>query len=177
MANLSVRYATALLQLAEETRELDIFLEQAQFLCQTFEGEEGALRILTHPLIAADDKKSFVNTTYGAIIHPHLIGFMKLSITKNRESVLLSTLRTLIEMIKLKQFQITARVVTAIELSDAQKSKLAHILSVKTGKNVELDIIIDPTIIAGLSVQIDGYYLDRTTRGILKGMRDSFEIA
>jgi len=174
MANLGVRYATALFDLAVENGQMGTIMEQAQFLCDTFEGEEGALRILTHPLVSAGDKDAFVDRVYGTIIHQDLIGFMKLAIAKNREAFLLSALTKLIEMIKLHMHQITARVVSAVPLNDAQITKISQVLSSKLGKRVEIDLIIDPSKIAGLSVHVDGYFLDRTATTMLKNMKESF---
>jgi len=176
MADLGARYATALFQLAEERGALGEFMQQAQFLCDTFQGDEGALRILTHPLISTDEKNAFADKVYGTVIHQDLLGFMKLAIAKNREAFLLSTLTTLIEMIKLRQNQITARIVTAMPLSEQQKTRLSTTLGAKFGKRVELNIIVDPSQIAGISIHVDGYFLDRTVRTMLKGMKETFAV-
>ena len=174
MADLGARYATALFQISEERGLLGEFMQQADFLCKTFEGEEGALRILTHPLISATEKNAFVDRVYGDTVHTELMGFMKLAIAKNREAFLLPTLTTLIEMIKRRQNHITARVVTATALSEQQQTRLRTILGVKFGKIVELNVVVDPAQIAGISIHVDGYFLDRTVKTMLKGMKESF---
>jgi len=174
MADLGVRYAKALFDLAIENRQTGEFMQQAQFLCNTFEGEEGALRILTHPLISASDKDAFVEKVYSGAVHQDLMGFMKLAIAKNRETFLLPALTKLVEMIKLHKYQLTARVVSAVPLSDVQLTKISQVLTSKLGKKVEINLIIDPTKIAGLSVHVDGYFLDRTATTMLKNMKESF---
>jgi len=173
LADLGVRYATALFQLSEESGQLNVFLEQSEFLCRTFQGEEGALCILTHPLITAEEKNAFVDKVYGDAIHQHLLGFMKLAIAKNREAFLLPTLKALVKMIKLKQNQISARVVSAVPLSELQKSQLSVALASKLGKKVEINAIVDPLQIAGISIHVDGYFLDRTVKTMLKNMKES----
>jgi len=176
MAELNVRYATALFQLAEENNQLDVIMEQAQFLCSTFKGEDGALRILTHPLISAEEKTAFADKVYGAIIHPYLLGFMKLAIAKNREAFLLSTLTRLIKLIKYHKNYTSARVVSAVPLNDEQKRRLSTTLSAKLGKKVDINVIIDPSQIAGISIHVEGYFLDRTMKTMLKNMKESFAL-
>jgi len=176
MADLGVRYANALFELSREAGTLDVTMQQALFLCETFAGEEGALRILTHPLITANEKNAFVDKVYGASVGEDLLGFMKLAIAKNRESFLLATLRKLVEIIKLYKFQITARVVTAVPLEEAQKARLVQLLSAKSGKRVEIIEVIDPMQIAGISIHVDGFFLDRTVKTLLKNMKETFEM-
>ena len=174
MADLGTRYATALFQLAEERGQLNVFMEQSQFICSTFEGDEGALRILTHPLISTNEKNDFVEKVYGAAIHPDLLGLMKLAIAKNREAFLLSAITKLADMIKRHQNYTTAKVVSAVPLNEAQLAKLASILSAKLGKKVDITAIVDPAALAGVSVHVDGYFLDRTAKTMLKNMKESF---
>ena len=176
MAELNARYATALFQLAEESGQLDVLLEQSQFLCETFKGEDGALRILTHPLISADEKNAFVDEVYGAVIHPYLLGFMKLAIAKNREAFILSALKRLIKLIKRRKNYTSARVVSAVPLSDEQKHKLSAALSAKLGKKVDITVIVDPSQIAGISIHVEGYFLDRTVKTMLKNMKESLKL-
>jgi len=176
MADLSTRYAAALFELSAEKGSMDIVMQHAQFLCDTFPGEEGALRILTHPLITASDKNVFIDKVYGLTIHQDLLGFIKLAIAKNRETFLLPALTKLVEMIKLHRFQITARVVSAVPLSGSQVAQLSNILTKKVGKKVEIDLVVNPSAIAGISVHVDGYFLDRTVKTMLKNMKESLEI-
>jgi F-type H+-transporting ATPase subunit delta len=175
MADLGTRYATALFQLAEESGALSDILEQAEFLYGTFKGEDGALRILTHPLISTDEKNAFVDSVYGGV-HPILFGFMKLAIAKNREAFLSPALKRLIKLIKRHQNHTSARIVTATPLTDEQKHRLSATLSKKLGKKVDLHIIVDPAQIAGISIHIEGYFLDRTVKTMLKNMKESLEV-
>ena len=174
MASLVTRYANALFQLALEKGETTNYMSQAQLLCQTFEGEHSALRILTHPLIPSREKEALVDEVYGGKVNDHLLGFMKLAIAKNRATFIFPALKKLVELIKQHMYQVNARVVSAVELSEAQVAKLTHILAVKTGKKVVLERIVDPSKIGGLSIHMGGYFLDSTITTQLNNMKNSF---
>ena len=177
MSALSKRYGNALFKLAQEENAQDLFMAQAELLISTAQGEDGSLKILTHPLISTEEKSAFVDKVYGNVLHPHFIGFMKLAIAKNREAFILPALYKLVEMIKLAKNQVVAHIVTATPLTEGQQASLTAAFTRKLGKIIELKIDIDPSKIAGISIHVDGYFIDRTAKTMLKGMRDSFMVS
>jgi len=172
VADLSVRYAAALFEMSEESGLLSEYLEQAQFLRKSLL-EEDALQILTHPRINAGEKLEFVEKAYAGALHQDLFNFIKLTISKNREAFLLTALDRLIEMIRESQNQTTARIVSAVPLSDEQMARLASTLSAKLSKKVDITVLVDPSVIAGISIQVAGYLLDRTVKTMLKDMKET----
>lgn len=171
MADLGVRYATALFEISQESGLLAEYLEQAQLLFGNL-GQEEALLVLTHPRISASEKFDFVNKAFGGTIHQDLMGFIQLVISKNREAFLLPALGKLVDMIRHHQNQTTARVVSAVPLTDSQTDQLTKVLSKKLGKEVDITVIVDPAQIAGISIQADGYFIDRTVKSMLRDMKD-----
>jgi F-type H+-transporting ATPase subunit delta len=77
-------------------------------------------------------------------------------------------------MIRAYKRQTTASVVSAVPLSDTQASQLTALLAKKTGKQVDVTVLVDPSVIAGISIHVDGYFLDRTVRTMLKDMKETF---
>ena len=172
MADLGIRYATALFEISQESGMLTEYLEQAQLLRDNLQEEE-ALLVLTHPRISADEKFEFINKAFGGILHQDLLGFIQLVIAKNREAFLLPALDKLVDMIKRHHNQTTARVVSAVPLTDAQADELSSILSKKLNKAVDITVVVDPSQIAGISIQADGYFIDRTVKSMLRDMKDA----
>ena len=172
MADLGIRYATALFELSNESGTLLEYQQQAQFLCDTLT-EEDAISILVHPRISANEKYAFLTKTYGDVIHQDLMNFMKLVVSKNREAFLVPALTKLIEMIRVHNNQTTAKVVSAVPLTDEQAGKLTEVLSRKLSKQVDVTVLVDPSQIAGLSIHVDGYFLDRTVKTMLKDLKET----
>ena len=175
MADLGIRYATALFEISQEGGMLSDYLEQAQLVRDNIESEESQ-RVLTHPRISSDEKFAFLENAFGKNIHQDLLGFMRLVISKNREAYLLPALNKLVDMIKEYKRQTTAKVVSAVPLTDAQVMQLTSTLANKLGKQVDVTVMVDPSVIAGISIHVDGYFLDRTVKTMLKDMKESFSI-
>ena len=171
MADLGMRYATALFELSQENGLVNEFMEQASFLRENLMSQE-ALALLNHPRISAERKNAFLEDAFKQHVHPDLLHFMKLAIAKNRESFIIPALTALIDMIKVYNRQTTARVVSAVPLSDEQAGRLAALLSRKLGKTVDVYVLVDPRVIAGISIHVDGYFVDQTARTLMGKMKD-----
>jgi len=171
VADLGTRYATALFELSQEQGMLAQYLEEATFVRDALQDEE-VKGFITHPRVAGADKIAFFEKAFKAHIHEHLMGFMQLAVTKNREAFLLPALNQLVEMIRRHQNQTTARVVSAVALTDTQLAHLAAVLSRKLGKQVDVLVQVDPAVIGGISIHVDGFYMDHTLRFLLRNLKD-----
>jgi F-type H+-transporting ATPase subunit delta len=171
MADLGKRYATALFELSAEQGLLAQYLDQATFLRDTLAGEE-CKAFITHPRVSGTDKRAFFDRVFSGHIHRDLMGFLHLAVKKNREDFLLPALSQLVEMIRQHHNQTTARVVSAVPLTNEQLTRLAALLTRKLNKKVDVQVLIDPSVIGGLSIQADGYYIDRTMRHLLRDMKN-----
>jgi F-type H+-transporting ATPase subunit delta len=72
-----------------------------------------------------------------------------------------------------KQLEV-AEVRSAIELSDAQKARLAEALSKATGKKLNLKVVVDPNVIGGLVATVGDEVIDDTVRTRLDQVKSRF---
>jgi len=160
---LSARYATAIFNLSVERGTLSENLDQAIFLRDVLEDKD-CQSIITHPRISPAQKRSFFNESFSNHIGQDLMGFLHLTVSKNREAVIVPTLLSFIEMANNFVRKTTATVVSAVPLKKEQVNSLAILLSKKTKKQVTIEQKVDPSILGGLYVQVDGYFIDRTIK-------------
>ena len=66
-----------------------------------------------------------------------------------------------------------AEVRSAIALTDDQKSRLADALGEATGKQVEVRVIIDPSVMGGVVAQVGDTVIDGSVRRRLDQMRNA----
>ena len=67
-----------------------------------------------------------------------------------------------------------AEVYSVVDISSDQQHRLAAALNSATGKDVEMKIIIDESVMGGLLVQIEDEVIDGTVRTRLKQLREAF---
>jgi len=163
MERLSVIYASALFDIALQQDAVDEFLRQSTFLLEYLDDED-FYHILIHPQIAAAEKHEIFKKAFAEQINEDLLGFLYLVADKNREAYLIPALKALVDLFKRHNKIVTAKVLSAAPYDDKQAESLREILSSKLDKHVELDLKVDPTLIGGPYIYVDGYYIDWTVK-------------
>jgi F-type H+-transporting ATPase subunit delta len=149
-------------------------LEEAVFMRDTLSDEECQL-LLAHPGISAAEKKNFFDTVFKGQVSDDMLGFLHLTVEKNRVAFIVPALSGFVEMAKQHMRQTTARVVSAVPLQPVQLSALEALLSQKLDKQVEINLNVDPSVIGGLYIEVDGYFVDRTVKTRLMEMKKSMD--
>jgi F-type H+-transporting ATPase subunit delta len=67
--------------------------------------------------------------------------------------------------------QLVALVRTAVDLSAGQRRRLAQALTASYGHDVHLDVVVDPSVVGGISVQIGDELIDGTAASRLAAVR------
>ena len=172
MAGISSRYAAALFELSRESGDIDKCSQQAALVLDALQTEQ-CRSIIEHPNISGEEKRQFLNSVFGGKLHAHIDGFLRLLIAKNRENITVSALTQFVEMCDAFSGKAKASVTSAVELADSQIQALREVLARKTGKQIDISLRVDPSLIGGLSVLADGFCLDNTVRTQLKEMKNS----
>ncbi len=171
MAELREIYAAALLDLSIDSNRLDENMQQAAFMLDTL--QDGQLEsFLVHPSIPDSAKKELLQQLFGGKASSDLMGFLSLAVERSREALILPSLQTFMDLADKHKGKLTAMVVSAVELREEQVIKLADLLSGKMKKNVEIITRVDPAVIGGLYIHIEGRLIDLTVRTQLKNMKE-----
>jgi F-type H+-transporting ATPase subunit delta len=170
MAGLNVRYAAALFELEKESGTIDESLEQAVFLRDTLKDPD-CRRVVSHPHISAAEKMEFFRSAFASSISENLLGMLYLAIEKDRENYLVPALSSYIGMVHRYKRRTTAQVTSAGPLNGEQVSALQKLLSAKLDKQVDVAVKVDPELIGGVSIYVDGYLIDRTLKKKLNDLK------
>lgn len=166
MAKLEDRYANALLELSEENGTLKEDLHQAVLVRDTLKNVD-VHGFLLHPQIPDAAKEEFFRNVFAGKLSGHLLGFLYLMVRKNRESLILPVLAEYIDRVNRRLGKIEAKVVSAVELTEEQRESIRAVLAKKTGMQVELKAEVDPDVLGGFYILINGRIFDRTVRSDL----------
>jgi len=175
MVELSADRAAALFDLALENGMLSEFLEQAVFVRDAMQSVE-SVNILENPLVTDEDKRKFLNDVFAGKIHDDLYGFLYLLVTTKNESLIVPSLSSFINMVRLYGGKAQALVVSAAPLDDNQIAELSKLLSKKLSKNVEITATVDESLLGGLYIHVDGRLIDRTVKKQLNDLKDKIKI-
>ena len=170
MERLSALYASALFDLAMDRDAVDEFLSQTKFLLEMLQEDEDCMRVLLHPHIPAAEKQQLFKSAFTGCINDELFGFLFLVTDKNREAFLIPALTALIERIDRHMRKALAKVTSATELDEKQVAEIKDVLSGQLDKHIEVSLKVDPSIIGGPYIFVDGYYIDWTVKSHIRGL-------
>lgn len=174
MAELKERYATALFDLSLENDMLETYMEQASFVRDVLQDEE-CESFLLHPHIPDKAKQELFNNLFSDKISKDLMGFLYLTVAKSREMLIIPTLTAYIDMGNRHKGKVIANVVSAAKLREDQILAIHTILSRKLNKSVEIVAQVEPDLIGGFYIHVDGRLIDRTVKTQLKNMKKSLK--
>lgn len=124
--------------------------------------------VLKHPRVSAAEKKRRIGEALGPKVSPLVRRFLELLVDKKRFSVFSMAMMALGRFVAEKKNTARAHVRTARALGPEARQALADSLKKFSGKNVELDVHVDPEVIGGAVVRLGDWVLDGSLRSQLK---------
>ena len=175
-ASLAGRYAIALFELANEQKQLDAVSESLSALKQAL-GESDAMRgLTTSPLISREDALKTVAAVAGAMkLDPITTKFLGVLANNRRLGQLASVIRFFNLLAASHRGETTAEVTSAHPLDDGQVAALKANLKTRLGRDVAVDLSVDPAILGGLVVKIGSRMIDGSIRTKLNALAQAMK--
>jgi F-type H+-transporting ATPase subunit delta len=167
------RYAGALFELALEEKAVDSVKKDLEAF-DALIGESADLnRLVRSPVFGVDEQLKAVSTILEkAGIKGLAADFIRVVITNRRLFALRNIISGYRALVAKHKGEISAQVTVAEKLSDANLTALKSALtSVTGGKDMDLDVKIDPTIIGGLIVKVGSRMVDSSLRTKLNSIK------
>jgi F-type H+-transporting ATPase subunit delta len=129
------------------------------------------IRLLSEPSIKKAERLGLIDKAFGGSCEKYLVSFIKLLCERG----LLGEYEGCCEIFTKRyneDHNISEAVVTsAVTLSDSQIKALTAKLEAMSGKKIMITTKIDPKVLAGIKVELDGKQLDGTVSGRLQGIQ------
>lgn len=168
----SSRYAEALYNIAVAQKIIDQAEEEIKLVVSTIESVNELRKILEHPLITIEEKKSIVAEIFKNKISAIILNFLYLLIDNYRQFFLKDIFITFGKLVNSARQIIQAEVSSAVELNETEKEKLSGVIQRFTGKKVEPVFKVDPSIIGGVVLRIGDKVIDGSIRSKLNSLRE-----
>ena len=170
---LARRYARALLLAAEDQGETERVLGELASFTQILETETRLRLLLFSPEVERDRKKALVKELLEGKVSDLFIRFLLVLIDANRQTLLPDIVGQYEQLLDQKLGRVRAHTITAVPLSDDLRERLQRSLAETLDAQVELFTDVDPEILGGLIVRVDGKVYDASVRHRLEMMRET----
>jgi len=166
------RYATALFELAESEGSLDAVANDLASIGRMLDESEDLRRLVRSPVFGADlQGKAIAAVLEKAGIAGLTAQFIGLVVKNRRLFALPGMMSAFRQLLAVKRGEITASVVSAHALSDAQVDGLKTALKSATGRDVNIDTTVDESLLGGLIVKVGSRMIDSSLRTKLNSLK------
>ncbi len=172
--SIAARYATALFDFAKESNELERVYEEAKALQNVFSKLPTFRLALENPVSAKSEKRSIILSAVGGKSSKSFELFLNLLLKNNRETVLQFVMLKYINLYRSEKNIHYGKLITAEILDVETENKLVSSMQLKTGGTIELEKVIDPSLLGGFIFEIDFQRLDASIKGQLDSIRKGY---
>lgn len=166
-------YATAIFSVAQAEGALER-VEDELFRFSRAMSEHADLRDrLVDPGVDTAAKLGVVTDLLGGRAHPQTVSAVAYIVQAGRARQLAEITDALVHMGAESRSQTVAEVRSAVALDAEQQRKLADALGRAAGKPVDLKVVVDPTVVAGVVAKIGDTVIDGSVSRRLSELRSS----
>ena len=163
-------YGGTLYDLVTEEGTSEVFLEQMIQIRDLFRQYPEYPRLLMEPSIPFAERAGMIDEAFGAETEAYLVNLIKLLCEKG----LLNEFSSCTEEFESRYDQAhgisRAEVVSAVKLSGEQREALKNKLEQISGRKIRMYEQVDPSVMGGVRIELDGRRLDGPVQGRLEGV-------
>jgi F-type H+-transporting ATPase subunit delta len=175
-ASLSGRYALALFELANEQKKLEAVGRDLAAVAQALAESAELKELTTSPLVGREDAVKAVAATAKAMqLDPITANFLGVVAKNRRLSQLPAVIRAFNLLSARHRGELTAEVTSAHSLDDDQVAAIKQNLRTRMGRDIAVDLNVDPAILGGLVVKIGSQMIDGSIRTKLNNLAQAMK--
>ncbi|MEC9475807.1 MAG: ATP synthase F1 subunit delta [Planctomycetota bacterium] len=164
-------YAGALLEVAVEKGEADLYRDQLAAISATVEQDEQIQIFLESPKIRRSDKKAALEKALSGHVSEIVLNLLRILIDRGRQELIDDISHAYQDRMDAMAGRVNATITSASKLSSAIRKALVGAITKKLDKEVVSTEQVDPDLLAGLTVQIGDLVVDGSLRTQLRKIR------
>lgn len=156
----SFPYSKALFELAKDSNSLDTIKNDVSYIKEALNVSVEFNDIIKNPIFKKEQKLKIVEAVFANNISSASLQFLKILVSKNRISQLNSICDGFLALYSEGSNIVSLKLTTASAITDEMKNQLAS--SIVKNAKVEIQTIVDPSIIGGFIAEFNNQMLDES---------------
>lgn len=165
------RYASALYETARRVDAVDRVAEDLQLVGSTMNANPQLAETLVQRVAPDSAKRGILRRLFAERVHSLTLEFLLLLVDKRRESVALAVAPAFRKIADERQGIVRASVTSAVQLTEAEVAEARSALERLTGRQVDVDVTVQPDILGGLLVRVGDRVIDGSVKGQIARLR------
>ena len=171
----SLTYGTALYEAAKDLGKEEQILIEVKELAMLVKAYEEFAEFLNSPAIMPKEKKEAVKNIMQDTFCREMINFVYVLIDKGRTAQIRKIAKRYIRLYDEERGIAEGKVFNVVKLTPDQVQKFEAEMSRLFRKNIKLENRVDPSLIGGVKIQVDGKMIDQSYKGDLERLRKELE--
>lgn len=170
MNEIASRYGNGLYSLAYEVNEINEWQKEVKSIYRLLKENPKFISIISSAFLSLEDKEKMLEDTFKGF-NVEIINLMKLMCKNHRERYIVDALQAFNSQCNSYRGVKEGLIYSTYHLDETLLNKISHAISEKEKMEVELYNVIDPTLIGGFKVVIDGHIYDQSIKSSLANMK------
>lgn len=153
-------YAEALFTVARAEQALPAVEDELYAFAKALEKNTPLRDALTDAALPAENKKGVIGDILGERANPLTVSLLGFVVDAGRAREIPKIVQRLAEVAAGERDQALAEVRSAVELTAAQRTRIADALSKATGRTVDLKVVVDPSVVGGVVARVGDEIFD-----------------
>ena len=170
----TIRYAKSLISISKEQNSLETSFNDILLVSSVCSSNKDFVNLLKTPIVKTDLKIKILNELLAKSISDLTLSFIILIAKKKREILLPEIAECFIALYKNNKNIKKVSVVTAKPLDDDLRKEVMSYIEKQSNSKIELEEIIDESLIGGAIIRMDDKQLDASISSKLKSLKNQF---
>jgi F-type H+-transporting ATPase subunit delta len=157
-------YARALFEVARAEGTLDEVEDELFRFARSFESSDALRTALTDEMVPAGKRQAIVEDLLGGKATSTTTQLVSMVVGSGRGRDLPAIIERLVQRAANSKNLEVAEVRSAVALTDDQQTRLRAALANATGKQVDLKVVVDPSVVGGIVATVGDTVIDGTVR-------------
>lgn len=175
--HIPIRYAKALYKFVDHTDvQLNLYHEVRTAL-KNMAQYTAFRKLMVNPIYKSNEKKALISRAFGLQMSDELSRFVDLIIENKRESVLPEILIRYVNYYRERNNILSSKLFTSVPVNKKSYERLFAMVQGITSAQIEMEAIVDPSMIGGFILEVDGMRWDASVANELGKIRRNFSLS
>ena len=167
-------YARAMFDVARAEGNAARISDELFRFARALEGSDELLAALTDAHLPPSRRQQIVEDLLGGRAEATTVSLVSMVVAAGRARDLPAIIDSLVAMSAEESNKAVAEVRSAIELTEDQRNRLAAAIGKATGKQVEVKVVIDPSVLGGIVTTVGDTVIDGSVKTRLERLKQQF---
>ena len=170
------RYAKALLEIGREDGNSEQYGRELVEVAELFSRSPELEAVLSNPAFELENRTQILTSLLAKVgVSPLALNFFRLLLDRGRIAHVAGIQKVYAELLDQEKGITRVDISAAIALKDEEVSKLAEVLREVAGKEVEIQVKEDPSLIGGVVARIGDLVLDGSVKTQLASLKETLK--